>query len=338
MSRAAKKIVALTSLTALSVIIIAAAAILTSNFGSTQNGNTGILGWLIPDSGGFGFGGSGTNTHPLPNINFLVLGLDDEASLPDTILAGYFNGQTGYLDIISIPRDSVVTLTPELRGEFAAIGRGGWLPGDRDWIIINEVYTRAGHGNIGRLMIQNYIEAMLGVEFDYYVKIDLAAFRYIVDAVGGVEMYIPVHLYYVQGGAIDINIHPGLQVLNGIQAEQVVRFRQHPTGDLFRMQMTQDFLSNFFQQSLNQQSIMNDPLALITTFINRVDTDMGLIAVAQYNASGIFQTIDTENIAFHMVPGTMATRYNINEEAARQLMRDIKDGTTRQPEDEPEDE
>jgi len=338
MSKTAKKIIALTSLTAVAVVIIATAAILTSGFGSGQNGSTGLLGWLIPDSGGFGFGGGGGNTQPLPSINFLILGLDDEASLPDTILAGHFNGETGYLDIISIPRDSIVTLTPEVRADFVAIGRGGSLPGDRNWIIINEMFTRAGQGNNGRVMIQNYIEAMLDIEFDYYVKIDLSAFRYIVDAVGGVEMYIPQRLFYVQGGGIDIDIPQGLQTLNGRQAEQVIRFRNHPTGDLFRMRMTQDFLSNFFEQSLNQESIMNDPLALISTFITRVDTNMGLVAVAQYNANGIFQAIDTENIVFHMVPGTMATRYNIDEEAAQQLVRDIKDGTTRQPEEEPEDE
>ena len=138
--------------------------------------------------GGGDVGEDGQPTEPLPSITFLLLGLDDEVvELPDTILVGHFNGENAELDIISIPRDSNVVITPELRADFAAIGR----PQSLNSIIINELFTRSGSRTAsghGLRFMSDYLENLLNVTFDYYVMVDLVAFRYIVDAVGGIYM------------------------------------------------------------------------------------------------------------------------------------------------------
>ncbi|MCL2855455.1 MAG: LCP family protein [Defluviitaleaceae bacterium] len=251
-------------------------------------------------------------------------------------MVGIFNGETGYVDLISVPRDSVVEVTPQLREEFAAIGRQGWVSGLNSFILA-EMTTRARPH--GREFIQNHLEAILDIEIDYYVAMDLAAFRYIVDAVGGISMYIPQPgLRYFGNeygpGGIDIDVPPGYQMLDGRRAEMVVRFRNHPRGDLFRVELQQQFMTNFFAQSLNQESIMNDPMTLVTTFITHVETNLGIISAAQYNAAGMFGMLNADNIAFHMMPGRLDRRYIIDEAAARQLVADIRDGTTRMEEEE----
>ncbi|MCL2235780.1 MAG: LCP family protein [Defluviitaleaceae bacterium] len=337
MGKTGKKIIALTSLTAIAVVVIAAAAVLSSGLNNGQNGNMGSLGNIIrgnSSGGGFSFGGS---TQTLPDINFLILGLDDEAQLADVIMVGMLRGESGDLDILSIPRDTSVDVTPQLLDRFDSVGRRGHISYLSNFRL-NEMRNRANRDAYGTQITIEYIEGLLGIEIDYYVTMRLSAFRYIVDAIGGVEMYIPQPgLRYIQGGTIDIDIPPGWQRLNGRQAEQVVRFRARPTADMFRIEMQQAFLTAFFSQIMNTEALMNDPLALFTTFATHIDTDLGGIAAAGYIGRGIIGALSLDNIDFHTAPGTPSTsRYFIDEAALGMLMRDIQNGTTRLPE--PDDE
>lgn len=112
------------------------------------------------------------------------------------------------------------------------------------------------------------IEDLLGINIDHYVKIDLDAFRKIVDTVGGVEVDVPQDMDY-EDPVQDLYIHldAGLQTLNGEQAEQLVRFRKYPTGDEGRIEVQQLFLKALAEKVLSSESILKNRRSIFPFFI-----------------------------------------------------------------------
>ncbi|MCL2576041.1 MAG: LCP family protein [Defluviitaleaceae bacterium] len=332
----AKKGVAIFCFAIIAVLVVGTAAILSYNI-SSGGGN------LWPPAI-IGDGGRGNDNNPdNPNtpkepeiLNILVLGLDDEASLPDIMLAVRMDLDSGKVDVVSVPRDTLVDITPQLRADFADINRSGYLPrGDN--LKLNEMFTRAGvsSGN-GLTFVNNHIESILGLKFDYYVTLRLPAFRFIVDDIGGVYMDVPRRLFYngitIDGvhhpGQLVVDIHPGWQRLNGSQAEQVIRFRQYPDGDLGRIAMTQLFMQAFFTQLLTTEAIMNNPMSLFNSFATHINTNIGLPDAIRYSANPVVGSLDTDNITFHTVPGAGrniggVSYFIIDEEATVRMMEEI---------------
>ena len=89
---------------------------------------------------------------------------------------------------------------------------------------LTELHAYAGKENRNAFSVA-MLEDILGVQIDYYVKVNLDAFRQIVDAVGGVDFDVPMDMYWDMsdnGGPV-INLKAGMQHLDGAKAEQLVR-------------------------------------------------------------------------------------------------------------------
>ena len=243
-------------------------------------------------------------TMPEPDItNILILGLDasNGPALTDTILLMSFDGHTNMVDVISIPRDTRVLPTEVDQEDARSIGRH-LLPGAP--IKINEMHSMMGRDN-GYRFVQRHVGAILGVEVDYYVLIDLEAFRVLVDSIGGVYINVrPQGHHYVdiyQNPPLVINIEGGLQLLNGERAEQFVRYRG-PRGDLGRIENQQLFMNEFFSQAMSMDNIVSLGVGIIRSMFQHVSTDfnplteMGLVM-------GALQNLNPESIDFHTLPG-----------------------------------
>ena len=183
----------------------------------------------------------------LPDLNILLLGIDDEANLPDVILVLTYDGENNAIDIISVPRDTQVVMSPYEMEMLREAGR--WFP-NHGVVKLNELHAHGGNA-VGYRVMSHHIGNLLGIEFDNYVILDLDAFRYIVDAVGGVYMDVrPEGMYYnvdnAVGGTIEVRIPGGRQLLDGEMAEQFVRFRQYRDGDMGRINANHQFMQEFF--------------------------------------------------------------------------------------------
>lgn len=87
-------------------------------------------------------------------------------------------------------------------------------------------------------------------------------------------MYVPQDMYYsdpVQG--LYINLKEGQQHLDGDQAEQLVRFRKYPTGDLGRIEVQHQFFSAFVSKILDSETIISNAPQLIKAAFEYVDTE-----------------------------------------------------------------
>ncbi len=231
--------------------------------------------------------------------NFLIMGVDATELLADVIIVGSFDSETGGIGLISIPRDTYVSISTSMREQMRNDGIGG-VPSA---VKLNELHSYAGKTH-GAKYEKLYLETLLGIEIHYTAEVNTAAFRAIVDAVGGIEMQIrdKGFQYTDPYQNLVIDVPGGLVKLNGEQAEGVVRYRaDYALGDLARIEVQQEFLRQFMKQVVNKETLMNNALELFTTCISYVKTDFPVSEIVKYVP--YIKDLDTNNITTDTLPG-----------------------------------
>jgi polyisoprenyl-teichoic acid--peptidoglycan teichoic acid transferase len=143
---------------------------------------------------------------------------DFKYGLSDTMVVVQFNPKQKALKLLSIPRDTHV-------------GAGS---GQDDKI---NAAVKNGFGASVRA-----VEGLLGLKLDGYAFVSIDGTRELVNALGGVRVYVPQRMEYQDNAAkLKIDLQPGWQVLNGQQAEGFIRFRKDNLGDIGRSQRQQSF-------------------------------------------------------------------------------------------------
>lgn len=184
------------------------------------------------------------------NKTVLIMGMDKGGTRSDVMMVAFINGKTGSVDILSIPRDTKVKINSKTYK-------------------INSAYA------IGEEELAiSTVEELLGISIDNYVKITFDTFRNVIDALGGVDYYVPQDMKYSDPYQdLYIDLKEGMQHLDGDKAEQLVRFRNYPMGDLKRIEVQQDFLKELVKQKLNPSILLKLP-ALVNEIGNCVETDI----------------------------------------------------------------
>ncbi len=183
--------------------------------------------------------------------NLLVLGIDrtpegTDLGRSDTIILMSARPLTGQIDMLSIPRDLWVPIAGYGENRINAAHAFG---------------ESAQPGSGPRLALQTVTENF-GVNVNYYLRIRLAGFADVIDALGGVEITLEQ-----QAGSYPA----GTYQLNGEQALAFVRDR---TGDdFFRMAHGQLFIVAMSKKLINPLSWLRIPGALIA-LPNAVDTNL----------------------------------------------------------------
>lgn len=160
-------------------------------------------------------------------FTLLVMGIDStskeldksESSNGDALMLVTFNPKTLNTTILSIPRDSYVPIACFANQKENKITHAGWNGSD--------------------CMIKT-IENFTGINIDYYIKINFKGVVNLVDALGGIEVDVPIEFCEQNSNRSfstqDIQcLKEGLQTLNGEQALALSRHRKTLlTGDLQR--------------------------------------------------------------------------------------------------------
>ena len=255
------------------------------------------------------------------NTNVLIMATDEANTRTDTIMVAGFNKKTKSVSLLSVPRDSFVTVSDE---SYAKMNEEYPEPGSKS-MKINAIHHFGGEKHGVDLLVKQ-VEDILDININYYIKVNFEAFKYIIDAVGGIDFYVPQNMEYhdpVQN--LHISLQEGMQHLNGAQAEQVVRFRSgYANQDLGRVSVQQEFMKACISQVLSVKNLVTKPGVFLNVLFNKkyVDTDLGLFSVLPY----AFQVIgiDTENIKNDTLPGQAGyaqgqSVYFVDEEAAREI-------------------
>ena len=179
-------------------------------------------------------------------VNILLVGIDDgEVANPkdsphrsDSMLLMGIHKSTGAVSLLSIPRD---TRAP--------------IPGYSS----NDKFGHSfAYGGVDLTIAT--IHEFLKVPVHYYVVADWQGFIRVVDALGGVDLFVEADMNYEDPYAnLKIHLKKGFQHLNGQQAGQYVRFRHDEMGDIGRVGRQQKFLKALAAQAIRPANIIRLP-------------------------------------------------------------------------------
>lgn len=230
-------------------------------------------------------------------INVAVFGVDKDGTRTDVIFVVHYDSATQGISLVSLPRDTRVSLTDEVKSNINAEGRSY-----SQTTKLNAVHAYSGE-KMGCKNAVLQIEDLLGIKIDHYVKIDLEAFRAIVDAIGGVDMYVPRDMYWDMRDTGDplINLKEGQQHLDGEKAEQLVRFRRYADGDVGRIEVQQIFLKALAEKVLSTETILKNIPDLISVVYKYIETDVSLSDAMKY--VNYVDKVDMSKISMETLPG-----------------------------------
>lgn len=213
----------------------------------------------------------------------LLVGNDDGNGNTDTIMVGKIDTENHKMDFVSIPRDTLINSTWDVRK-------------------INAVYwgDKNGGGN-GIDALKDNIKKLIGFDVDCYAIIDLGVFIDTVDALGGVYFDVPQALDYEDPSQnLSIHVAPGYQLLNGYDAMGVCRYRSgYATGDIGRIEMQHRFLKACAEQFITLGNIPN--ISKVVDILSEgLTTDLDASNIAYFLRQAL--ACKTEDINFYTAP------------------------------------
>ncbi len=229
--------------------------------------------------------------------NILLLGLDKDRIRADVIMVVSLDPKEHTINVLSIPRDTRVQYSS---GRYDKINHAMGYKEPEQTII-------------------GLVKKITGMPINYYCEVNFEGFRDVIDILGGVEYDVPINMHYDDPYQdLHIHVNKGLQVLNGKDAEGVVRYRAtYANGDLGRINLQQDFLKALFAQKLQPKYISKAP-ALLKELNEHVITNFTVAEGTKY--LGMLKKMTSESLQTHMLPGTSKTisgiSYYVYDEAA----------------------
>ena len=185
------------------------------------------------------------------HFSVLLAGVDGGASLEegrsDSLIVATFNKKSRQVTLVSIPRDSYVDIILE----------------SEDTPFKDKINHAYAYGGIDATIAT--VENLLDIPIDYYATINFDGIEDLVDAVGGVEVDV---LIPISGQATgNVELEPGVQVLNGEEALAYARMRkQDPAGDIGRAGRQQQVI----EAIINEATTINS-----FTKLNRIMNAVG---------------------------------------------------------------
>ena len=258
------------------------------------------------------------NTDPGQPANFLLIGSDTRAQVQtpeekaafgdasseggqrsDTLMVIHVDPEqkSGYL--VSFPRDLAVNVP--------GLGRAK----------INAAF------NAGPQRVVDTLQQNFNIPIHHYIEVDFQSFKGIVDAMGGVPVYIDAPSRDSHSGFefIPFNFHPGCYTLDGSTALNYVRSRgmeqyidgrwqEDPRGDLGRIDRQQQFMKRLATEAFRKS--VNSPrtaLDIADETIPKLKADQGLGTGDIKKLITSFRRVDPndpnslEMVTFPTVPG-----------------------------------
>ncbi len=218
-------------------------------------------------------------------VNLMVLGLDRDETRCDVIMLFHFTPSASSLRILSVARDTRVL-------------------SDGVFTRINTLYSKGGEKRVAEKLTE-----ITGLPIHYYITADFKGFREIIDVLDGVQFNVPFRMNYDDPTQnLHIHLRKGLQVLNGKEAEQLVRYRKgnykgqgYTEGDLGRISMQQEFMKALIKQKVNLRYLSRSQ-KIFGILQEYVKTNITITDITQYIGSVL--KVKGDEIESYTIPGT----------------------------------
>jgi LCP family protein required for cell wall assembly len=269
-----------------------------------------------------------------PSLSILISGVASNTylyGLADAVRVVRFDFQAQKVVVLALPRDLWVTI-PGLESRGIAAGK------------LNQAYfygtegmgyfsgSGYGSGLLAETLLQNY-----GYRVDRYVSVNLYSFRYIVDALGGIDVYLANDVYKKVNEQPRLFLSAGTHHLTGKEAEMLARQRIN-IGDFGRINNQTVILRAVVAKLLTPSGIATIP-TLVERLKSNVLTDLSPNDISQLVClAGMLDP--KEDIQFLTLPEDLMTEQMIfdpargintsaligDEAGIRQLMTDFQLG------------
>jgi LCP family protein required for cell wall assembly len=252
----------------------------------------------------------------------------------DVVQLWHVTPSTKSIQVMSIPRDTVVTMLSPDNSQYGTYNR------------INSSY------NTGANQLVKTITANFGIPINHVVQVDFSGFQSSVNALGGIYMNFP---YPAKDAYSGLNITtPGCQLLNGAQALAVARSRHYQyyangywhydgTSDFGRIQRQDVFLKAMIQSAKSKV----DPFtvnAFLGSLHEGVTIDDGWGFNELIGLALTYRSFDPAQLAGQTLPTVSSSAFGglgdvltVNQPATQQMLVSIFGSSLQAPSNPPPD-
>lgn len=226
-------------------------------------------------------------------VNILIMGVDigtvgakasNNQTRSDTMMIYNYDPETKKVNIVSVPRDTLV----KYKGRSHKI---------------NEVHALGGTYESIKA-----VESLLNININYYGKLNYSAFRKVIDSLGGIDMEITQNMNYDDASQnLHIHFKKGETVhLNGEKAEEFFRWRKNndgtgiATGDLGRIDNQHLFMQKVFDKFKSPAVIVKLP-SILSTVSSDAETNIDGESLLKYGYD--FAKIPKEDVNITTLKG-----------------------------------
>lgn len=209
-----------------------------------------------------------TQSQSTDEFLFLLAGVDstgeDTKTRTDTLMLVKLDEENKKIDMISIPRDSYVSIN-----------------GNMDKI-------NAAHSYGGIDLTMQVVRDFIGINLDKYLVLSFDAVIAGIDALGGMDVDID------QDVANAMKINPGIHKMTGKEVLAYVRFRKgYTNADIGRIDTQQDFIKQFLKEVSKPENISKLP-SVYKAMKPYMKTNISIKTLAKLGFE--FKGINTDNI------------------------------------------
>ncbi|MFC4403705.1 LCP family protein [Gracilibacillus xinjiangensis] len=205
-------------------------------------------------------------------LNMLILGEDSaDEGIPrtDTIMIAQYDADEQRAKLVSIMRDTYVNIP------------------DHGYNKINAAYAFGGPELLRKTIVENF-----DIDIHHYAIVDFEGFEHIVDTIApdGIEVDVEKRMVYTDtADGLYIDLHPGVQTLNGEELLGYARFRHDAESDFGRVRRQQQVMGLVKDELLSFSSVIKIP-KVVGTLIPYVNTNMSETNIGKYALSFLTNT------------------------------------------------
>ena len=219
-----------------------------------------------------------------------ALGTEAEAGdRTDTIILARLDPRTDKVQLLSFPRDLLVTRCDGSRGR------------------INEAYQlgEQQRGGGPTCLVQT-IRALTRIPIDHFVRVNLAGFIEVVDALGGVSFYLDEPIRDRHAG---VDLPAGCVTLDGARAVGFVRAR-YIDSDFGRIARQQRFIRELVREAASVETLLAPQklFDLVRSVGQTLETDRGFGITEMRQIVYTFRDLRVDAVEAWTVPATETTR------------------------------
>ncbi|MEA4825177.1 MAG: LCP family protein [Clostridium sp.] len=211
------------------------------------------------------------------SVNILALGVDigtpgakneNDPKRTDTMILIHYNKENKDIQLVSIPRDTLIKINSK------------------------NTKINAAHAIGGVEYSVDAVEKLLNIDIDYYGKVNYDGFRKIIDSIGGIDVDINNNMNYDDASQnLHIHFKKGETVhLDGKKAEEFFRWRKNndgtglAEGDIGRIENQHIFMSKVIDKVKSPRIIPRIP-AILMTLPKYCETNMTADEIIKYGYS-----------------------------------------------------